>query len=913
MVRKKGKGKQITSKQIFITLLLVLIVAFGAIFLFSGTGENVAGQAGYSGPTKNVYIKNTLSGEYLCGGVKYVPSSNNFLYELNTCKTIDAEGTKWDILTLGSLSRIQVATVAKNVLCTGSKFSFSAKVCNGVIPGYAVTTTINEVDGVSSVQFSENKGYLCSSDNGEIANCNALHKSVTYNGYNGNWGTYWIIGDKNFVTKSSVDSCSPEGVSKDDNKKLCYNKGWVTCGKDWISPEKYDGKYLCPGKVQEVWLECNPENNGVTNKHNQRYCDGTKWLSCTKELDGTYKGDRQCVSGFWVTDASIGDDKLFEVTIDKTKRKINGLNYDLCDLNTASLSDRATICRENVQVIPTVYSLQALKLKADLKPVIYDIGDSTKVLLKYIEPADQNKIVSMVLHKNIGSVLVNTNDKKENQIPQITIYKATFSLGTFSSNLAAGQRLALQLIGQPEIYLLSHPKDELFSFDKLQMEELKGSSTITKETKGNFYQFKFPGGFITVEDKGTSVEISSLKAGEAAVSSAKINILNEVYEIPFDFGNPVKLKDFGEDVISVCTNDQAKDPTALRVCLNNNPIEGELINEGILTKIKISEGKELAMLYRYENDKKTGYLFHLIDINEKGTLVDYNFFPEAMATGRRLALEFSGHLYLLAHPVKNVIAMSEASIQTFTKDKNPEDKLIGDNFRAEALVADGKIIVERDATKTQLPYTLKGLTKSQLAEVDIDLSQEFHTQMSSKIPVKITNENLGIVAVDPANDIAKDFNTFKIIAAGTQKIYLLKDKMPVVEGKVLFYYVAQGDIKKADLYYLHNLDEKLLYKQDYDDAFIKTFTAGKKIALLYKGQYYLLGFKGTSNAFVISDVTLETIGGSPIVGTAVGSKIDFAVPDSILSVWIQNNKEGKDTIFFTAEDLSTKTFQEEQY
>jgi len=958
MVRKKGKRKHITSTQIFIILLFVLIVAFGAIYLFSGTGDNVVGQAaGDTVPYLNfagreVYLQGGAFGNYLC-----ITDSNY----LNACSNKeDIQGTHWVLESAGEKKfYLKHVKTGKYLLAQSGehKWSGSGNYINIFIyvtsgkenlgnkwvfdqskgPNYglksesgqyllirdshapiyvelhtkfyltkpndysSVFKVLDAVDVIKQDAICAKKGEIQQDAQGESFAC-------VNNNKDGNtddvlqWQSLKDFGDlllgdlEKDITAAYIkaSTCTSNGISE-DKTDLCYLKKIVPCDV-WRGPENYDGKYFCPGSSQPVWLECNKVNSGTTNKNGEKYCDGTKWLDCTKKLDGTYKGTKQCVSGFWVTDASIADDKLFEVTLDKTKRKINNVNYDLCDINTGSLSDRATICKADVPVTPTIYSLQALKAKPDLMPVVYDIGQNTKVLLNYVAPTDKTKIVSAILHKEIESEV-----------------SASFSLGSFSSNLAAGQRLALQLKGQPEIYLLSHPKDQLFSFENLQLEELKGSSIITKETKGNFYQFKFPGGFITIEDKGSTVEITSVQAGEAIVSSAKTNILSEVYEISFDFNNPVKLKDFDEDVISVCSNDQSKDPNALRVCLNNKELSEGLLDEGILTKIKMTHG-ELAMLYRYENNKKTGYLFNFKKIDESGLLVDYNYFPEAMAAGRRLALEFSGHLYLLTHPVKDVIAMEEASIFTFTKDKNPPDKLLGDNFRAEALVADGKIVIERDPEKKELPYTIKGLTKAQLAETVTDLSSEFQAQMSSKIPIKISNENLGSIAVDSGNDVTGDLQNFKIFASGTSKTFLLKDKVPFSTGNVLFYYVAtQGDIKKADLYYLHDLDKIPSAQQNYDDGFIKTFTSGKKIGLLYKGQYYLLGFKGASNSFVISDVVLTTIGGSPVAGNAVGSKIDFSVPDGILSVWIENKPTGKDIIWFTAEDLSTKIFQKEQY
>jgi len=191
MVRKKSKRKQITSTQIFIILLFVLIVAFGAIYLFSQSEYNLVGQGSSdSCSSKGIADSNP---KFLCDGKKWVECKDNWI---------------------------------------GPEKYDDKYFCPGKSQPEWLTCDQKNKDLVN-----KNKEMRC--DGKVWVKCDATQEKKTF-------------GDSLFCKDNQWQKCSTETKDTLQNGLLCKGTVWTKCENLLADTTSSDGKYTCTGGIWDT-------------------------------------------------------------------------------------------------------------------------------------------------------------------------------------------------------------------------------------------------------------------------------------------------------------------------------------------------------------------------------------------------------------------------------------------------------------------------------------------------------------------------------------------------------------------------------------------------------------------------------------------------------------------------------------
>jgi hypothetical protein len=554
MGRKKRNSKQFSSKQIFITLLIVLIIAFGAIFLFSGTDANVAGQAvgtsqfdvpvyifddsgnylckgglpdGWAGyaittcknPTDDewiieketgepYYMKHVASGDYLRAEHKSKGTDNLYLNTLTAIKS--AKTGRWYLQKKG----VSANDEENKYLITRGKNGYYAKSSTGnvhLIGKTADATLWNIVPVISTIV----EGKVCFKE-GDVKND---AKNIPFTCLEKKWMSL-----ENFdlpfevIPKDFTVSCKIEGVSK-DKKDLCYNEKTISCD-GWHPPENYDGKYFCPGSSQPEWLVCDSSAKGLININKERYCDGKIWNKCGATQEKEDFGDSLfCKSGQWFACNKDTKDTLSnKLLCDGSKwTECNTLNVDLTSSNgiyTCAL-DKDGISKWDVTSglsydLESGYELTFTKnkpLSVDDLNIEFTFcsgptGDNPAVTTDLKVCRENNKLFDTLQKNILLPTKILTKD-----VALLYQYTDSTKIGSlflrmdlspqeqkFDSNKFTNAMITGKRIAlgfEDRIYLLEHGKSNTLSLQNMKLKIYGESSEEIYEAKGNENKVEF--------------------------------------------------------------------------------------------------------------------------------------------------------------------------------------------------------------------------------------------------------------------------------------------------------------------------------------------------------------------------------------------------------------------------------------
>lgn len=572
--------------------------------------------------------------------------------------------------------------------------------------------------------------------------------------------------------------------------------------------------------------------------------------------------------------------------------------YSFCDLDTAKVSNQATICEY-----------------ADLPsqtPTAKIVIDSVSELKSGAEqPFEKDGLLFLYEGQSLGFGGPGTQGPFKvadiillTEIPEGE--DVILPLQPFYNNLITGQRLAVKFEG--EYYLLSHPNAPLFDFNQLKLIHLPTLQEFpAKHIPKNFYQFEVFGDqdkALNIYNQEDQIVFTITKPGEAPQAYPLPYDLSQKYEIPFSAAGPIKLVDLADTLLTVCTTDNPADALNLLICENGQ--HKLTLQRDQLTEAEI-QGQKIALLYEIITEadgsqKKQAYLFWRTELSNTIIDLDYNDLINNFVAGRRIAFSFGESVYLAKHPISQFISLPSMDLATYTESGKTVYPASGSEKKVGFLIPEGKIILERDFATPPPPFKISALTKQQIIDTPVNLEKQLFASMSNQIPVKITNPDFGIISVNTVEDISADKDLFKVNTekkvGDTLKDFILKYSVPVVKENTLFYYfsasIDAGEFVKAvKIYRLYDLSNPVASNQHaFNDEFIKIFTAGNELAFKFDKSYYLLGYKGATEGtkafFSLSDLTLKALNGSAeygVIADLSAQTATFEVPEGNIVIW----------------------------
>jgi hypothetical protein len=564
----------------------------------------------------------------------------------------------------------------------------------------------------------------------------------------------------------------------------------------------------------------------------------------------------------------------------------------LCDSETRAVRSQATVCTSNGDKI-VIDSVEFMNSKGE-KPQ----ANKKKITLLYFEPAEgESKKVRALLTTDI-----------------LTNSPVSFAVGAFSENMIAGEGLILSLEG--ENYYLTHEEADLYDTSKLKLMHIptKMEYEAVNYQGTAWYIFEVEGQRnIAVRLFGEQVQIQGYEGDEVPAGYVLPQKLNEVYEVVFTKSTPVEIKDPAEiGVLSICQSaDSARDTEQVQICVNN--LFAFTLQNGVLTNVQNFAPdpdaqspsrnwlNEYTFIFEVVEGVKQVSLFKQVNLDENefsdpATLETYKDFIDNMAEGRRLAVKFGEHTYLLGHPTQDLFSLPDITLSDHSELGLAQLPVAGSESVMQMHTLDnGKIFLKRNYGSPPPPFSIWALTQEELESVD--MQKEFFTSFSSLVPVTLSNPAFGTIR-KADDDTALYQPEFKILkGSDSHTLSFNEHDKSFISDNVLFYYhsadiTGSVPVKSASIYLFYDLDDNTVDTHDFDDDFIQTFTGGNELSLGYGDSFYLLGHEGTEGEtqfYSPSKLTLRTLDGSETFNVIVENNVaSFDVPEGRILVQEDN-------------------------
>ncbi len=659
-----------------------------------------------------------------------------------------------------------------------------------------------------------------------------------------------------------IISCSQEGNVQ--GRYVCSDEMWVVCGRENVGSLSADNNALCTVNNNVYrWQSCNERSptlqNGVA-----AFCARDRWFVCNRETAGSIYGndEAQCAIialnvPLWSTQFIVSEaSKLYELSFVKNvpakQTTIAATNFgsvSLCDEGTAQVSTHATLCYNNNQRI-SVPSMAVLA-NGQLRPTAL-AGNNA---IPYYSEGSPKK-VSIVLLKS-------WNQNNQNAFD--------VDLDAFAQNLLQGRRLAF-IIDQ-EYYVVSHPQGELLNPAQIEVVHLPTMQRFTLRHVGsNWYQAEVLGGkfvALRINEQNRKVQFQKGNQGEQLQAYPVPYNLAEQFEVAFRADAPIVLSGH---VISVCAQDNSNDPQIMQVCSDNQPrftLQRDVMY-GDVEEVLLFQRVEQAGVEGQPTVVKQGYVFtvQLPGRDERSAEeLDYNTFITALTNGKRVAIGFSGQVYLLEHAGQE-FSLSNLKLVKYAAEGKTEIPAAGNELKVSFRTAEGEIYLRRQiGNNAPPPFQLWAKTNDQLGQADMDA--QLFTSFNSLAHVAVAVPQFGNVQKD-ASDIARNRDLFKISIPGlpaNSRLQSLAFEVPKsIQDKVVFYYDGatrngQDYVKSVTMYRYYDVTGRGSFRT-YDDAFLDVFTNGNDLSLKFDDSFYLLGYRGEEGGFFsVEDLSLTSLDG----------------------------------------------------
>jgi len=715
-----------------------------------------------------------------------------------------------------------------------------------------------------------------------------------------------------------ISFCPWNSYKPGESDKYCYNDAtilsktdlctlqqngqglWLSCAQNLPQQYKlYHEKYLCVTKTLQnqptsFWEKCDQDK--VSGDNNGYYCDGTKWTECTSALEGMASANDNylCINKKWTGVFVLNSMSIFETKVIKGGKAKN-IKKDpagsdpladvttLCDTGTENVQVKATLCLGAPQTQTLTVSSIAF-LQGSNQPLTV----KNDLLYTYDEAEPKTVSVHAIIHPKGASV--------------------TLAESVLANNFAHGRRLAVEVDGQ--YYLLVQSLAGKLDLTALQLISLPSEEAVpVTALASDKYQFEIQAKkVLTLTYDGTNVVIAVGKPTEALAGQVTQHTLAGEYEVSFSKAEPILLQDFGGVKLVPCLSDKPADPLTLQVCLTDESQQPFVtLQRDVLTEAELL-GIPVALLYQWnlETNSKQASIFYLKQLDgstavQPTELLSEDFVDNLVSDGKRIALSFAGSLYLMSHdgnllslPWINLTAYTEGSITLYSSGSQSEKTV-------DFLVDGGMISLAREFTAPPPPFTLSVQTKQELLANPLDLTKELSASFSSQVPVMIVNPvNYGVLGQDTisANPDVLGFKPlFKVKGDVSGQAQLpLPFQKPLINGRTLLYYYGAelkdgGLVKSARVFLFHNLTDKAVDSQAFDDQFLDIFLGkGNEIALGLGNGYYLLSYAGATpqqkpSFFEFEQLKLTSLDGTqkftPLID---GLQASFTVAQGTISV-----------------------------
>jgi hypothetical protein len=738
--------------------------------------------------------------------------------------------------------------------------------------------------------------------------------------------------------------CNEDNLLQNNNKYVCgleESSGdykWLDgCNEDVKYYTRNSGEEICSGKD---WLRCeylnflpledpiNPNVGYTCEIHPITGGDQViiKELNCFNGIDDdrngfTDKDDPFCLGSPQSYTIGLGEANLFlnhpswfELFFKNEYIKFSNIYLDsgvdflyenmfFCDEGTGGRADAATTCAgpiDNYNPLHTIDSVRSLK--------------------------NQNRRPQYLPEHSLTLIFEEGTPKKVSYIHTVIAEgnPTIIQTGNVVSNMLAGQRLMIKL-GE-EFYLLSYPEgEEQFRTELLQLAHIP----LSVDDPNYLYQTElYPGTNqyifnvlnnqrIAVGFDGDQFKISPLAPGEVPAAYVVPEDLAQNFELQFTQNNPIEITSPNIGVISVCRQDNPADTQQVLIC--DDGVEFTTLRNGELTIREIDtngldDNIEYVFLYEYRDGDKHISIFPLeylrVDADGDGNLdlavdndgdgvldplivhFNYNHFINTMIAGRRVAVEFEDQLYLLQHPLQETFSLLAMTATAYENGGTTTFEFAGSEDLVEALVLDGGFTLQRFYGRPPPPFQLTALRTDELGRIDLEKS--FFTTISSQVPRRFLNPDMGVVAISDSDTALYKPTMDLTTELGFLPGLTLNFGEPRKVGNVLFYYhTAQIDgatpIKAASIHLYYDI-KRVARTNEFNDDFISTFTGGREIALEFGENFYLLGHQGNIDQVQFYDpeqLTLRTLDGEETFNVEVtGEVARFEVPGGRINVQV---------------------------
>jgi hypothetical protein len=699
----------------------------------------------------------------------------------------------------------------------------------------------------------------------------------------------WIVSKKGDKSKGACCTSENECVNIDASNVFWWINLLTNTNNDLCSIEKtiLDSD-IC---ITSNWVDCNSDNKWDQTDDYSHWCDGNTW---TNE--------------FKISPKDFYEVKIVEDAIGKTIDAYEHFsNFRVCssDIGMDEI-DLCTFVNDNNDQL----SIKSNKLlnEAGLDGVPKEFGD---LLFLY---RDTSKPKTASIH-----LLEKVPDKFE--------IDHLFDRNAFFTNMENGRSLALRLDGESvtEYYLLSSEVDSAKGdFGSLFLTRIPTGEVFEAESiPNNRYQFKVQGDLaVIIERSGQSVYIYSGPHEEALAFVPDVYKIETNYEIPFTRENPIQLDDLKGVTVTICADDEPKNEQSMKVCVNSDHIFNPNLNT---LQNEVIEGQPVSFLYQKVGDKKQGYIFQRKIVTKDELEVNYDKFFNNIPDGKRLALTIENDggekvTYLVEHPNQAFFNMGDVSFTYYDGGNPVPANASGSTKSAEFNVKDGKFKLEQGYENPETPFKVSFQTNEELRNIEINLTEELFTTISTFNPVNlIAPFSFGVLAVSD-KDSGEFAQEFWIQSKASEVI-----KLPIgeafVSGDILFYYndaqtIDGKNTKTAEIYLFHDLSSSVA-QYNPNKNFTKIFMTGKEIAFELDGGYYVLSYTGASaetQFFKLENLALESLdGGYQAPLKMVNGVAVFTVPEGEIKIDINYNKTPA-IVEFTGigeKELLTATFAAE--
>ncbi len=813
-------------------------------------------------------------------------------------------------------------------VCTGTQWKPTANcnVCQNELPGQCTGSSKVSYNGDSAGNYYDDN-YRDSNLIGTQIGCTGGTQECFFNGQNYQFDAAIIDRSHTYICGNNHNllSCDAALIPKasDGGRWLCEKNtigitGWTECSA--ITTGEQHGNYICSyDTATNKWrwfseFTCSATQQYQLQDDDARICDGSNWLDCNNLavnnpfINPTVNVSCSATSTVTVRERvcnnNIDDDRDGLMDCDDATDCSATLSYILNTQNQYEVVLKKGDCFNvdigNDAAAPIIYS--GLNV-CDTGTEVFD----NRVTLCHTGGTIPSLDSTAVLRNRFGQPATDTNgyaflfEQGNPKKVSVMVFQDLSSLSdglhlpllSAAPNFATGQRIIIAV--DDESYLLwnSAINSSTFSEGNLRVTHIATGIQYQAEiyTGTNVYVFHIPGDRLvqfTVDTENQEFIIKALAPGETPQAFPIPTNLNNRLEVTFSNSSPVRFiepADLG--IFDICRDDNPSDPQQVKVCQNNVLVFTLRAHD--LTKRTISNNN-YVFLFEVVNGKKQVSIFPLFTLSGTEITLTYDPFINAMVAGRRVAVEFQNKLYLLQHPVQGFISLPGITLTSYLDRVTTSFTAIGTEDLIDFFIPDGKITLQRQYGDPPPPFQISALQPEEIAPVDLD--RDLSTTMSSQVPVQLLTPNLSVIHANDAT-YQLDEHVFRVVIHDVNQLLNYRVPFqPLVDASsrypVLFYYhtvapVGSELVKQVSIYRLYDLDTGRKAR-DYNTDFVRTFAGGKEMALLFGGQYYVVGYQnvqGPVQSFNINRLRLSTIDKTttfpPVVENGVAS---FTIPNA---------------------------------